>query len=729
MCDLYIWQFKAKINRGFKMKNPKSLKHIISLTPFNEFFAFTDIIKIVSKTPDFRNWLKEYHKIKDDKDIFEGHKFFLLTSLKCLIDSIVKDKLSKLKEDYTFFRADFIGIPLEDIPNTCEKTIVLKNIWNLSKEILKCKNWNELERGLKNLEELFEVFDKIYVNATPTKEINKKESLRLIAMGYTFLLLNDMRHGYPFGYLFPPIIKRDMPMSAEYLKKSFKGYVYSLQYLWLNLLGPTKFEKSCLNELHKAPKVYSKEVEDDTSVELEGSFPPLSFLTKEENLPDAIKKAFVEDLKIRPPSKEDLKELNKKKERQLQIKDWFALDKFYRRVQDEIITPLEKKLKIDLTGYPLLAIKKIDKSVFGDLLSKENLAEPEYLNKEDKESLKKQLDYHLLWYAVDVLDAQQSTVFNGIPAFISTLVGYVYLKKLYKNKERVEVRVFKHPAPRDKGHYYSYAILVESHSSLGISDYSGWLIFLDCATDFSGFGGPFYAQAQSVLKKLKKERSIEVREISIDKNLFKDYLFRKSVSSVSDISLMRFEQARITRGSASLTTGSQLIEKLSSCAPGSEKWNEYEKICKKILVFLFVPPLKEPLERKRTETGLHVRDLIFHIPYEVDGLWQYVQNKLSAVAVIVDCKNYSEPITGTEVITFGKYLGDKKLGRFGIIVSRLPPAQSAMNEIKRVWNDENKLILCLDDEHLKTMIKLKSEGIDPKMIIEKIQREFLQSLE
>lgn len=173
----------------------------------------------------------------------------------------------------------------------------------------------------------------------------------------------------------------------------------------------------------------------------------------------------------------------------------------------------------------------------------------------------------------------------------------------------------------------------------------------------------------------------------------------------------------------------KLIEKLSSCPTGHKGWKEYEEICKEILTFLFVPPLVGPLEHVRTESGLQIRDLIFHIPCNVGGFWDFVQRKYDAVAIIVECKNYANPIGGNNVVISSKYLGERRLGLFGMVISRFPPAESAFKERARLWTEDGKLILCLEDEDLKTMIKLKDEGKEPEIILDKKQRNFLQSLE
>lgn len=88
------------------------------------------------------------------------------------------------------------------------------------------------------------------------------------------------------------------------------------------------------------------------------------------------------------------------------------------------------------------------------------------------------------------------------------------------------------------------------------------------------------------------------------------------------------------------------IERLNKCPKGKEGWLEFQNLCKKIFEYLFVPPLLGPFEQSRTETGLHIRDLIFDIPYTVGGFWGYIRDKFDSSALVIECKNCSLPIKG-----------------------------------------------------------------------------------
>jgi hypothetical protein len=127
-----------------------------------------------------------------------------------------------------------------------------------------------------------------------------------------------------------------------------------------------------------------------------------------------------------------------------------------------------------------------------------------------------------------------------------------------------------------------------------------------------------------------------------------------------------------------------LISRLEECPQGKPSWKQYQDLCKEILEFLFVPPLNSPFEQSRTETDLQVRDFILDIPYSAGGFWADVRTTFFASAVIVDSKNYSEPLPANGVVINSKYFGKSRCGLFGVILSRMGLSESAKKEQARL---------------------------------------------
>ncbi|NAZ24524.1 MAG: hypothetical protein GU357_01985 [Thermofilum sp.] len=472
-----------------------------SWNSIDRVLASLNILRIVTNSLALRTWLREYHGISNFDELLEGYKSFIITAFKFVLHAVATDYALGLKEDDVLFRVIYyVDVNLEDIPHNCEKTVFLKNIWNLSRGLRRAKSWDELDKTLRELRPLFEIFDFLYRKSRVTCKISKKEALKGITLLYANRFFVDSSNGFPRGLTLTPSTRSTI--TWQYLNQNFKGYAYTLEFLFFNLLDRDTFEQLKLKEMHNPSKVFSRKTKENPSWKI-----LLPELLEEESASSA---------------------------------EWYALGNFYQVVKTKIIIPFEAKLGRALGLNPLfiLAPGSVDKSVFKSLLSKKNLQNPQYIYKKDRESLMKKLDYHLLWYKVYVLDGS-SAIFSGVPAFISTLLGLVLLNKRYGSDVKVKVRIFKHPRAPDEN-FYSFAVLVPTFSTF-FADLSGWLVYYDCATDFSGFGGSLFMQAKIHIDALKSKDLVEVEEISVDKEIFKEYLKERSYASVFDTIVLKEE--------------------------------------------------------------------------------------------------------------------------------------------------------------------------------------------
>ncbi len=171
-----------------------------------------------------------------------------------------------------------------------------------------------------------------------------------------------------------------------------------------------------------------------------------------------------------------------------------------------------------------------------------------------------------------------------------------------------------------------------------------------------------------------------------------------------------------------------LIVQLRRLPPGQETWPEYQKLCQAILSFCFVPPLLEPLYEASTESGIHRRDMIYHIPHEASGFWAHVRTAYFALAVIMDAKNYSDTLPKDQIVITSKYFGPKKLGNFGIIVCRAGLNDSGKKELADRWVHHDEMIVCLTDDDLEEMVGLKLAGQDAERVIDHKIRELRSAL-
>jgi hypothetical protein len=468
-----------------------------------QLFSILNILNILRDTKSFREWMVSTGKFRDDIGTFEGYRFSIEIVLNCLIYSIIYEDSFQLKEDIVFSRARFDGIPIEDIPDSCEKMIFVRKIWALTRKIRKSRDWDELDTNIGSLIVAIAPFNMVWENNVfCTGNRNKQRYLNLSTRFYVDVFLHDCERGIPKGCWISPIT--NCYKKPEYLKRTYWGYVYSLQFIWSRLLG-NDYEKSSFSTIDNVVIKYQKDARN--LMRSEGWYSPKGSASKEN----------IDTLKTR------------RKTREIAVK-WIALDILLREISHEMVKPMITS--VDVLKNPKFRLKKYDKTVFSGLLFTESPHRPIYLTKTDKKSIGQKLDYHFLWYPLDVLDPR-NTVYNGVTSFISLVLGSIDLHKRHGSFDPLMIRIFKHPAKGiDGGNDYSFSILIEAFGS--ISDYSGWLVFFNCAGDYSGFAGYQYAMTMRYLNDLRETRGIELEEITIGINQFREYLEEHGKSMMED---------------------------------------------------------------------------------------------------------------------------------------------------------------------------------------------------
>ncbi len=128
-------------------------------------------------------------------------------------------------------------------------------------------------------------------------------------------------------------------------------------------------------------------------------------------------------------------------------------------------------------------------------------------------------------YELKEKDYELSEIFNYLPVkafhdspgaanfFDQILLGCC----LHSNISKDKVVILKLIHKEEPGNSYSFGILLPSFGSFG-SDYSEWILFIRCATDYSGFGGCSLAIIESCLKVFKdkiKMKTFEVDEVKL----------------------------------------------------------------------------------------------------------------------------------------------------------------------------------------------------------------------
>jgi hypothetical protein len=443
-----------------------------------------EIFSYCTNVDQFKTWLKQYPDL-DQNSIFQGYKFFVNLSAIMLHDSIAHNYSFDLEENSTFYTAISQGILLEDIPNDCERVVFLKNVWKYFEPIRSSKNWQELKDNIHKTREITSLY---YKQVLPNIEIKGKNKLKIsneeivafLTKRNVLFNLNDTSHGVPVG----AIAKMISPFE-DFTKPTFEGYVYSLEFLWYNLLGEKRFLKSPAHDLHDVKSQLSTE-----------------------EYPELVEETFEFD--DDPVSKE-----------------WYlyqnALDTFFGKLYDIEIQPLEKRLEYQNLEFSY--VKKTDKKIIKSLLDPITARNPDYLIDSSKEKLVfKKLDYFFEWTSFNILDTQKSEDYSGVYAFIVFLSGLSTSKKISKDVKIHALRI-RHQVSGVNGFFYSYAILNDG-SLFGGYD-AGWIIFLTCATDYSGHGGSMHELAEYYIEKFQNEEKICLKQIDVEEPVFRRYIKHK----------------------------------------------------------------------------------------------------------------------------------------------------------------------------------------------------------
>lgn len=222
------------------------------LSGTGDILGIVHLLDIALDTKSFEKWLTFHHGLNVTDNIFDGYMFGLRTLVRLLHQAIDFDFSLDLTEDFVLSRARFYGVPIAEVPNSCEKAILLRNIHKASRHLLGSKSWVQLESRAKEfsdailipLRRLSSCTKLTLSKVTPDHET----AVNFVSQWQIHLFLSDTRRGYPHGYHQPMLPEK---LTQERLTRVFEGYKLIIQHLWYRLLGG-EFANSVVAEIHKA---------------------------------------------------------------------------------------------------------------------------------------------------------------------------------------------------------------------------------------------------------------------------------------------------------------------------------------------------------------------------------------------------------------------------------------------------------------------------------------------
>jgi len=502
------------------MKNQRNAITHVNSSKFNDGLlrAFYMLEK-ASNITRFSTWFKGWNKNVNMEIILPGYVFLIVSIIRVFMFDLNSNNGFCLSEDEIYRRAVFNGVKLNELPNSCEKTIFMKRIRMFEKNIARQKTWEALESSVNGMIQDLHYFKELIQKSIPlNKQLDKERLLKAMAANHTAIFLCDTSRKVPHSENAAPF--DHVIRSEQYLENTFPGYVYGLEFLWFSILGEVEFSNSFISNIHN---VLSNDFE---------AIPRKTVFDDDLSIASLIKDPFSEaknndylgsEVKITG----SLPEENKKKTTTHTSNKWLSLDTYFRKIIDEIVLPMEATLNISLGIDDKLILKEYKKKNLHPLLDKSAVGEPSYLCSNNRQSIKKFLDLNFLWYGLNVLEGD--SLFNGVPVFGAILLGSSNFAKSINNTEGMDVIIIKHPQGGGENNY-SFAVLI---SVMGIiSDASGWVVAFNCATDYSGNGRSNFEYAMQFIKLSKDYVKVRIKEISVNEDIFFKYIQEHSVSSV-----------------------------------------------------------------------------------------------------------------------------------------------------------------------------------------------------
>lgn len=167
----------------------------------------------------------------------------------------------------------------------------------------------------------------------------------------------------------------------------------------------------------------------------------------------------------------------------------------------------------------------------------------------------------------------------------------------------------------------------------------------------------------------------------------------------------------------------ELLSRLKNCPLGIEGWSEFEEIGIEIFEYLFGDNFRNFTKRTQSYTNDKIfrRDLVVNNNYkDITSIWGVAKSDFNCNLIVIDFKNYSEPLEQNEFYMPSKYLNINS-GKFGILFSRRGIGNSAKILQSRMLTLNNELLIVLSEEDLIQMINEKSLNQDPSYRLENLK--------
>ena len=168
--------------------------------------------------------------------------------------------------------------------------------------------------------------------------------------------------------------------------------------------------------------------------------------------------------------------------------------------------------------------------------------------------------------------------------------------------------------------------------------------------------------------------------------------------------------------------GKLLSKELKACKIGKGNAIEYEKVCARIIKYLFEPEFSKFSEQHKTGDSMFRMDILCALKGTTE-FWRMLTHFYKTKFIVFEFKNYAKKIQQNLIYVTDKYLFNPALRNVAFIISRKGFDKHAHEAAMGILKDSGKLIIDLTDDDLLTMITLKQGGEEPSdYLLDKVER-------
>lgn len=183
-----------------------------------------------------------------------------------------------------------------------------------------------------------------------------------------------------------------------------------------------------------------------------------------------------------------------------------------------------------------------------------------------------------------------------------------------------------------------------------------------------------------------------------------------------------FRQHESTTSTEYQDKGKVLSEELKACKIGKGNAVEYEKVCTRIIKYLFEPEFSKFSEQHKTGDSMFRMDILCALKGTTE-FWRMLTHFYKTKFIVFEFKNYAKKIQQNLIYVTDKYLFNPALRNVAFIISRKGFDKHAHEAAMGILKDSGKLIIDLTDDDLLTMITLKQGGEEPSdYLLDKVER-------